>query len=114
MRILIAACVLALSSAVQAPAWASSIAPKLHQAMPHVIGDCQFRATEIYDGRFSGTADDNRGGYTFGYDSDPGFWAVFMSCEKLQPELLEEMAGIRKERDTYARRIQPVVATLDY
>jgi hypothetical protein len=70
--------------------------------MPHVIGNCQFRAAEIDGGRVSGTADDARGGYTVGYDSDLGFWAVFMSCEKLQPELLAERAGIRKEGNAYA------------
>ena len=87
--------------AISAPVFGLSIGPNSAQTEIHAVGECAFRIPKVPGVRFEMDENSTSGGFGVGHTGDPDFWAVQMICESLRPDLLETMAGIRRDGNTY-------------
>lgn len=71
------------------------------QTQIHAVGECDFRIPKTPGMRFEMDKDSTSGGFGIGHTGDPHFWAVQMVCKSLSPDLLETMAGVRSDGNTY-------------
>lgn len=101
MKILAIACLMIMVSAMSTPIMASSLGTKNEQTEIHVVGECAFRIPKTLGVRFEMDKDGTSGGLGVGHTGNPDFWAVQMLCAPLSPDLLETMAGVRREGNTY-------------
>jgi hypothetical protein len=75
--------------------------PKNGKMEMHVVGECAFLIPKTPGVRFEMDEDSTSGGFGVGHTGDPDFWAVQMICAPLSPDLLETMAGVRRDGNTY-------------